>query len=235
MYSLLLKFKAPLQAWGAESRFKIRHTNNEPTKSGVIGLLAAALGRDRQEPVDDLAQLEFAVRVDHPGQLTRDYHTARNWFGKDKNSQLSDRYYLADAVFIVALASDDKGALEQLEAALRRPIYPLYLGRRSCPANPDLILGIRDGNAEEALRAETTWHAPRWVKESAGDLVSLAILRDARAGEPADTLRDTPVSFNPEFRQYALRAVFRAEPVEIQNTAGQAPPDDDYMKEVAEA
>ena len=235
MYSLLLKFKAPLQAWGAESRFKVRHTNNEPTKSGVIGLLAAALGRGRQEPVDDLAQLEFAVRVDHPGQLTRDYHTARNWFGKDKNSQLSTRYYLADAVFLVALASPQKTLLEELEAALRRPAYPLYLGRRACPANPDLVLGIREGKAEEVLRAEETWYAPNWAKQSAGELVSLAILRDAAPGEPADTLRDIPVSFNPEFRQYSLRSVFRAEPLEISNPAGQAEPEDEFMKVVTDA
>ncbi|MGH1977558.1 MULTISPECIES: type I-E CRISPR-associated protein Cas5/CasD [Rothia] len=235
MYSLLLKFKAPLQAWGAESRFKVRHTNNEPTKSGVIGLLSAALGRDRQEPVDDLAQLEFAVRVDHPGQLTRDYHTARNWFGKDKNSQLSTRYYLADAVFLVALASPQKALLEELEAALRRPVYPLYLGRRACPANPDLVLGIREGNAEEVLRAENTWYAPKWAQQNAGELVSLAILRDARLGEPADTLRDIPVSFNPEFRQYSLRSVFRAEPLEINNPEGETEPEDEFMKVVTEA
>lgn len=235
MYSLLLKFKAPLQAWGAESRFKVRHTNNEPTKSGVIGLLAAALGRGRQEPVDDLAQLEFAVRVDHPGQLTRDYHTARNWFGKDKNSQLSTRYYLADAVFLVALASPQKTLLEELEAALRRPAYPLYLGRRACPANPDLVLGIREGKAEEVLRAEETWYAPNWAQQNAGELVSLAILRDAAPGEPADTLRDIPVSFNPEFRQYSLRSVFRAEPLEISNPAGQAEPEDEFMKVVTDA
>lgn len=235
MYSLLLKFKAPLQAWGAESRFKVRHTNNEPTKSGVIGLLAAALGRGRQEPVDDLAQLEFAVRVDHPGQLTRDYHTARNWFGKDKNSQLSTRYYLADAVFLVALASPQKALLEELETALRRPAYPLYLGRRACPANPDLVLGIREGKAEEVLRAEETWYAPNWAKQNAGELVALAILRDAAPGEPADTLRDIPVSFNPEFRQYSLRSVFRAEPLEISNPAGQTEPEDEFMKVVTDA
>lgn len=233
MYSLLLLFKAPMQAWGADSRFKTRATNAEPTKSGVIGLVAAALGRSREEPVDDLAALEFAVRVDHPGSLTRDYHTARNWFGNDKNSQLSIRYYLSDAVFLVTLSSPDRAQLETLEAALRRPVYPLYLGRRSCPANPNLVLGIKDGDGEAVLRAQP-WFAPDWVKQQAGTPASLQLLRDAKPGEAADTLRDTPVSFNPEYRQYSLRSVYRAEPVEIENNHG-TEAEDDFMKEVKDA
>lgn len=235
MYSLLLKFKAPLQAWGSESRFKTRSTNSEPTKSGVIGLLAAAQGRSREEPVGDLAQLEFAVRVDNPGQLTRDYHTARNWFGKDTNSQLSTRYYLADAVFLVALAAPNKSLLEDLEGALRRPVYPLFLGRRACPANPDLIIGIKDGDAETALRAESTWYAPTWVKKQSEELVALPLLRDAKPGEPSDIQRDLPLSFSPEHRQYSIRSVFRADPVEMVNDKGTEPQSDAYMKEVTEA
>ncbi|GGH64958.1 type I-E CRISPR-associated protein Cas5/CasD [Rothia aerolata] len=235
MYSLLLKFKAPLQAWGADSRFKTRATNNEPTKSGVIGMVAAALGRGRDESVDDIAELRFAVRTDYPGTLERDYQTARNWFDpREKNSQLSNRYYLADAVFLVALSSPDKALLEEVEAALRRPYYPLYLGRRSCPANADLVLGIEAGDGEERLRA-AEWHAPEWVQKQLPQLVSLPISRDAEPGEPSDTLRDTPVSFNPEYRQYALRSVFRAEPLEVQNPLGQALENDDYMQEVREA
>jgi len=44
MATLLLRLAAPLQAWGADSKFETRKTAREPTKSGVIGLLAAALG-----------------------------------------------------------------------------------------------------------------------------------------------------------------------------------------------
>lgn len=231
MPTLLLKFKAPLQAWGAQSRFKSRQTNPEPTKSGVIGLLAAALGRSRDESVEDLAQLEFAVRVDYSGQILNDYQTARNWFGKDKNSQISSRYYLQDAVFLVALGGDSN-LLAELETALRCPKYPLYLGRRACPANYDLVLGIREGKPEEALRQETTWYAPSWIQKSSGDVVSLPLLRDAKPGEPADILRDIPVSFNPEHRQYTLRSVFRAEPVEMPNPQGKNTHDDEFMMEV---
>ncbi|MFC9295720.1 type I-E CRISPR-associated protein Cas5/CasD [Streptomyces sp. NPDC057011] len=72
---LLVRLAAPLQSWGAVSRFSHRDTHSRPTKSAVIGLCAAALGRDRTDPVDDLAGLVFGVRADHPGTPVRDYHT----------------------------------------------------------------------------------------------------------------------------------------------------------------
>lgn len=44
MATLLLRLAAPLQSWGSDSKFETRKTGREPTKSGVVGLLAAALG-----------------------------------------------------------------------------------------------------------------------------------------------------------------------------------------------
>ncbi|MFI5619014.1 type I-E CRISPR-associated protein Cas5/CasD [Streptomyces sp. NPDC051567] len=72
---LLLRLAAPLQSWGSVSRFSRRDSHSRPTKSAVIGLCAAALGRDRTDPIDDLAALEFGVRADHPGTPVRDYHS----------------------------------------------------------------------------------------------------------------------------------------------------------------
>ncbi|SHN07627.1 type I-E CRISPR-associated protein Cas5/CasD [Streptomyces yunnanensis] len=72
---LLVRLAAPLQSWGVASRFSHRDTHVRPTKSAVIGLCAAALGRHRTDPVDDLAALVFGVRADHPGTPVRDYHT----------------------------------------------------------------------------------------------------------------------------------------------------------------
>ena len=56
MPTLLMRLAGPMQSWGTGSRFDERDTQLEPSKSGVVGLLCAALGRDRAEPVDDLAQ-----------------------------------------------------------------------------------------------------------------------------------------------------------------------------------
>ena len=133
MATLLLRLAAPLQAWGADSKFETRKTAREPTKSGVIGLLAAALGlrRDETEPLTRLAQLRFGVRVEREGQLLVDFHMARNE-EKDR-SYVTYRHYLEDAVFLVGLESEDTALLQELAEALTHPVFPLYLGRRACP------------------------------------------------------------------------------------------------------
>ncbi|MET9479075.1 type I-E CRISPR-associated protein Cas5/CasD [Streptomyces sp. NPDC006638] len=71
---LLVRLAAPLQSWGVVSRFSRRDTRSRPTKSGVIGLCAAALGHDRTEDLGELAAVRFGVRADHPGTPVRDYH-----------------------------------------------------------------------------------------------------------------------------------------------------------------
>lgn len=106
MPTLLLRLQGPLQSWGTTSRFDERDTQLEPSKSGVLGLVCAALGRDRCEPVDDLAALIMGVRVDREGVVLRDYQTATgilNAAGKvDMNrTVVSPRYYLSDAAFLV--------------------------------------------------------------------------------------------------------------------------------------
>ena len=64
MSTLLLRLAAPMQSWGTDSKFEWRRTERAPTKSSVIGLIAAALGRMRNESIDDLKALRFGVRVD---------------------------------------------------------------------------------------------------------------------------------------------------------------------------
>ena len=156
MATLLLRLAAPLQAWGVDSKFEIRKTNREPTKSGVLGLLAAALGlrRDDEEGMRELGVLRFAVRVDQEGGLLVDFHTANNptpqqaakarAAGKAPSAPyVTRRHYLTDAVFLVGLESGDERLLQRLESALRSPAFPLFLGRRSCPPTQPLCLGIR--------------------------------------------------------------------------------------------
>ena len=62
MPTLLLQCVGPLQAWDTQSNFGVRTTGREPSKSGITGLLCAALGRARTEPVADLAALRMGVR-----------------------------------------------------------------------------------------------------------------------------------------------------------------------------
>lgn len=130
MATLLLRLAAPLQAWGADSKFETRKTGREPTKSGVIGLLAAALGlrRDEHEALLRLTGLRFGVRVEREGQLLVDYHTAKTQ--DEKTSYVTYRHYLQDAVFLAGIESTDTALLQQLQQALQAE-PPLCPGRQS--------------------------------------------------------------------------------------------------------
>ena len=78
MATLLIPLVGPMQSWGTRSRFDHRDTEREPSKSGVIGLVCAAIGRDRNEPIDDLRMLRMGVRCDREGKLAKDFQTAQN-------------------------------------------------------------------------------------------------------------------------------------------------------------
>lgn len=161
MATLLLCLKGPLQSWGTTSRFDERDTQLEPSKSGVLGLVCAALGRDRREPVDDLAALRMGVRVEQEGVPMRDYQTATGVViaasGKADlgRTVVSPRFFLADATFLVGLEGDE-ALLERIHGALARPVWPLALGRKSfVPSQPvHLPDGLRDEPFEQAL---ATW------------------------------------------------------------------------------
>ncbi|WP_254259371.1 type I-E CRISPR-associated protein Cas5/CasD [Leucobacter chinensis] len=221
MPTVLLKLAGPLQSWGATSRFRIRETERAPTKSGVIGLVAAALGRARGESLDDLASLDFAVRIDQPGHLLRDYQTAIDWNATTKaeaSPKLSTRLYLSDAVFVAGLSGEDE-IINKIAAAIRRPEYPLFLGRRACPAPPDLLLGIREGGLREALAAEP-WKASLAHQRKQPPQVSLAMFRDAHPGELGDRIRDVPINFSQERRQYSWREYLSDDSVTVTNSKG---------------
>lgn len=155
--TLLLRLAGPLQSWGGRSQFNRRDTNSEPTKSGVVGLLAAAQGRRRQDRIEDLLELSFGVRTDQPGSLLHDYHTVSDLRGRPllsaavnrsgaqkptspaKLTHITHRFYLQDAVFVAAV-SGPTSTLVTLRKALRQPAFPLALGRRACVPTQPLVL-----------------------------------------------------------------------------------------------
>jgi len=208
MSTLLLRLAAPLQSWGLDNKFERRMTMREPTKSGVIGMLAAALGRRREEgeeAVKDLAPLRFGVRIDQPGQLLHDFHTAQGKTEKEKF--VTHRYYLADAVFLVGLEGDD-AFLQMLDEAINAPAFPLYLGRRSCPPAGRVSLGIRGKMLEDALREEP-WQASWWRQKRElrlAEQIRLTLVLDSD-GTGAVRRRDLPLSFNQAHRKYAFRNI----------------------------
>lgn len=197
MSTLLLRLAAPMQSWGDSSKFEIRGTGREPTKSGVIGMLAAALGisREDSDALIRLNALHFGIRVDREGKLLRDFHIAIN----SKTSYVTYRDYLSDAVFLAGLETDETVFLEQLEYALTHPVYPLYLGRRSCPVTLPLVLGIRETSLADALRNEPPL-ADRIPQ-------NMRIQYDAPSGNPMQRRQDVPQSFSVRRRIYGYRVV----------------------------
>jgi CRISPR system Cascade subunit CasD len=161
MNTLLLRLGGAMQSWGVQSRFGVRDTGLEPSKSGVLGLACAAMGiaRTDEAQLAQLAHLIMGVRVDREGRLRVDYHTASNVLkagGGLKDTELSNRYYLADALFLVGLAGDDLPLLKCIHAALRNPVWPLFLGRKAfVPGQPVWLEdGLKPGvNLLEALTA----------------------------------------------------------------------------------
>ncbi|MFJ6179493.1 type I-E CRISPR-associated protein Cas5/CasD [Streptomyces sp. NPDC092295] len=204
---LTLRLAGPLQSWGVSSRFSRRTTERAPTKSGVLGLLAAALGRDRSADVSDLAALAFAVRLDQPGTRVRDFQTAHHG-ETGKPMPVSERLYLADAVFVAAVEGE-VALIEALYGAVRAPVYLPYLGRRSCPPSRPIDLDVHRTGLWRALRAEP-WQASPWVqrRRTRERRVELEVIADPVADHgPGDAVRDQPLSFDPRHRRYALRTV----------------------------
>ncbi|MFB8281044.1 type I-E CRISPR-associated protein Cas5/CasD [Nocardia colli] len=250
---LVLRLAGPLQSWGGQSRYNRRDTATEPTKSGIVGLLAAAAGRARGADIADLAALRIGVRTDEPGSLLRDFHSVSDFRGRplpsaavnsrgvQKNSMLGDRpkrhhitkrFYLQDAVFVAALCGD-LWLLDTLWRALRCPAYPLALGRRSCPPTLPLLLAGPEGRLwsgiPETVLTSVPWQpgtSRRWTTESPAPAHRLLpVVVDDPDGP--EIRGDLPVSFAPQDRRFAPRTVRRmlvAAPTLIDGAVETAPP-----------
>jgi CRISPR system Cascade subunit CasD len=191
-----------------QSKLGVRATDREPSKSGVLGLIGAALGMDRDDTATlaTLCSLELAVRVDRAGLLLRDYHTAGGgWFrGKnhivfpDKDCIPSDRYYLQDASFVAALSGVD-ALVDRIAGAVQSPHWPLFLGRRACPPSEPPFLGVLSAGASAAIRS-----APL---SDRADSESLRLVVEVPAEEGGEPRYDVPISFVEGDRRYGLRYV----------------------------
>ena len=233
MTVVALRLAGPLQSWGARSRFVRRETETAPTKSGVIGLIAAAKGIRRTDPLEGLLGLRFGVRIDQPGQLIRDFQTAqrpkreRDGTTSWSSMPLSYRYYISDAVFLAVLEGD-RELVEGIDEALRGPEFPLYLGRRSCPPAGPVALGVFENDLEGALATLPWLASSREQRRCRGGVVRLATVRDAEPDEvDAELVCDVPVSFDPNRRQHAWRSIAR-ETVEVDNPHAVAPTRDEH-------
>ncbi|WMY75234.1 type I-E CRISPR-associated protein Cas5/CasD [Buttiauxella selenatireducens] len=165
---LIFQLYAPLVSWGEAAVGEVRHTSTVPSRSALLGLLAAALGikREDEQQIQSFNQhYQFAIRpLSSREQWLRDYHTVqvpkenrkRRYYtrrdelilsSEEPGTMLTSREYRCDACYHIAVREtpDAPFALEALAAALRMPVFPLYLGRKSCPPalplNPQIIEG----------------------------------------------------------------------------------------------
>lgn len=129
MKSIVLKLAGPLQSWGTNSYFETRHTDLYPSKSAVIGIIVMSMGylRGEDDKIQKLNELEFALRIDQNGQLLRDYHTARKYKknGDFDRTYVTNRYYIEDAVFVVAIGSEDEAFIEKISEGFKILIFNL--------------------------------------------------------------------------------------------------------------
>ena len=157
MYWLMITLAAPRASFAGPAPGGIRGTERAPTRSALLGLIAAALGIEQVDSAGHRVlsdTLAFATRVEHEGALELDYHTTQ--VGKktdlkkrvlysrhdeldlprsDLSTILSERSYRCDyrASTAICRLDDDKAALEHIQNALRKPKWTLYLGRKCSP------------------------------------------------------------------------------------------------------
>jgi CRISPR system Cascade subunit CasD len=233
--TLFLRLEGPLQAWGEGSQWSERRTAPEPTKSGIVGLLACGLGWDDDERIANLSRrIRIGVRCDVPGTSAplRDYHTVGGGYrtpqlltavGKPKlsggkpHTEPTWRYYLCDASFLAAVQSVDHQSIDDLAKAVQNPHWPIFLGRKCCvPARPPFD-GVGDyASLEEAL----TQHPALFFKDEVRFIETMPrVVVECRAGEGVRR-RDQLVSrtyrlFEPRYsREGRLSQQLRIKPLD---------------------
>lgn len=208
--ALLLHMAGPLQSWGDSSRWDYRTTLDHPTRSGVLGILAAALGYRHGRDLSDLEPIQLTVRVDRPGHLIRDFHTVgggddpkrklpRARGGRRPDPIVSHRYYLSDAAFTVAVDGPSE-LIARVERALRAPVFGTFLGRRSCPPAGPLVIGATSDPVED-LRSVVPLDRPAPLDE---ETVEVEFIVEDSSVVPegvlarATTTRTRPIRYGPD-------------------------------------
>ena len=223
---LVFRLYGPLCSWGEIAVGESRHSADHPSRSALLGLFAAALGIERDAEEEHRALSEawrFGVKLLSPGTLLRDYHTVQaprrqknvrhltrrsELLASDVNTLLSTREYRMDSVSVIAAELNPEArqqtrwTLEAMQAALERPCFPLYLGRKSCP--PALPLAPRIVHATSLRAALDAQQFPlaglrreRPVKNSAQLAYSLSstLLGDWPAAEDRRAFRTEAVRY----------------------------------------
>jgi CRISPR system Cascade subunit CasD len=222
MKTLTIRLTSPLQSFGNEATFARRTSGDYPSKSAIIGMIAAALGYRRDDKrISKLNELSFAVRVDQQGKTQTDFQTVE-W--KKNTRKVTYRDYLQDAVFMVGIGHENEKIIDEIRKALRQPKFQLFLGRRSnVPAGILDLKSFSDADPVTVLE-NMEWQASKWYQEkkwrqTKDDFVRhIEIIADANLlpGKRIMMTKDRVKSFNQRNRQYGYRSVAVAD-VKLKN------------------
>lgn len=230
---LLMWLEAPLQSWGHDSKFGRRESLDFPTKSGVFGLLCCALGQGGEQTdwlarwADRDMLVQAYVPQDEQGRpvarlpMLRDFHMVGSGYDQADpwqtllipkksdggkavggGTKMTFRYYLQDMAFAVALQGP-KDELQELQAALRSPVWDLYLGRKNCVPTEMIEQGVH-ASIEAALEYadRLALDDERLVKRAA----AFRVMQGEHSEGKVMTLNDVPVQFGP-YKRYCDRRV----------------------------
>ena len=222
----LLWLEGPLQSWGASSRFSRRASLDFPTRSGILGLLLAALGAGGTQtnllanfaplPQTVIAYTRKKMRTSAPALQLCDFHMVGSGYDeKDQwqklhipktaegkaavggGSKLTYRYYIQDTAFGVVLEVP-RDLAEQVEQALQFPCWDTALGRRSCVPVEFVYQGVFQHEAEALQKAET-------LAASKDREETFRVCEGSHNGEEL-VLSDVPLQFGPH-KLYSERLV----------------------------
>ncbi len=197
---LAIYLNAPLQSWGYQSRFDRRTTLSHPTRSGLVGMLCAAMGIDRIDTskLDQFTELTMTMYTFQTAGRLMDFHTVGGGWdkkthpqnvvakadGKAGNTVVTRREFLQHSKFGVILKGDSD-LLDRIAQALKNPKWGIWLGRKSCIPSTPVYQGQFDSQAQ----------ALEHLQETAGSSATLVIQEVKTFEDGTDTLMDTPVDF----------------------------------------
>ncbi|MBN2435151.1 MAG: type I-E CRISPR-associated protein Cas5/CasD [Spirochaetes bacterium] len=161
MEYLVIRIQGLLMSFGEGDHWDVRGTNKFPTKSFIVGIIAAGLGlhRNATEEIRQLSKgISCACREDASPAFLRDYHTILDTMKADgkqnKNAVVSPRHYLANGSYTVLIGLKNSELKENIVQALSDPVWPPYLGRKSCVPSIPLYSGniIKSDSDYEAFK-----------------------------------------------------------------------------------
>ena len=198
-----------MASFGSYAGHERRGSELVPMRSAILGLVGAALGIDRKnaESQVDLRTYSVAVQPFQRSKPLRDYHTiqtvptakakrpatrrhALENAGRDINTVITFRDYQCDVLIGVVLWGQGRWPLDDLVNHLRRPKFPLYLGRKSCPLASPLNANVV--KAKDPVDAMTHIEIPKWLRStkwSEQDRMQHPVYSD-----PVDDLDNPPLS-----------------------------------------